>query len=138
MSSFMPMLNRNDFFPNDIFRSFEGTIDRSFDVPNSLMMVEGLNNRALSLSPADNSSEDEFTLTDLSANTFKSLQDDEASTPVFMDSDSSSSYKTNQSLELVPKKSKPAAPKRSRSTKTSTSLNNARKILQNVHHPNLC
>ncbi|GBO01887.1 hypothetical protein AVEN_81689-1 [Araneus ventricosus] len=117
----MPLLNRTDFFPNDIFRSFEGTIDRSFEVSNSLMMVDGINDHAVRLSPTDNSSEDEFTLTDLSANTFKSLQDDEASTPVFIDSDSSSSYKTNQSVELVPKKSKPTATKRSRSAKTNTS-----------------
>ncbi|CAL1260748.1 unnamed protein product [Larinioides sclopetarius] len=84
-------------------------------------MVDAINDHALRLSPTDNSSEDEFTLTDLSANTFKTLQDDEESTPVFIDSDSSSSYKTNQSVELVPKKSKPTTAKRSRSSKTNTS-----------------
>ncbi|GFQ71755.1 protein atonal homolog 1 [Trichonephila clavata] len=120
MSSFMTLLNRTDIFPSDIFRSFDGTFSKSYQGANTLMLVENMDEQGLSLSPLDNSSEDEITLTDLSSNTFQNFQDDNKSLPDFIDSDSSSSYKTTQSAKVVPKKNKPAAPKRSKSKKGSS------------------
>ncbi|GIX90536.1 hypothetical protein CDAR_74902 [Caerostris darwini] len=122
MSSFMSLLNHSDFFPSDLFRSYEGTLNKSYQGSNNLMLVDNIDNNSMRLSPMDNSSEDEITLTDLSSSTYKNHQDgNKSSSPDFMDSDSSSSYKTNQSLEAVTKKSKPAGPKRSRSAKSGSS-----------------
>ncbi|GFU26879.1 basic helix-loop-helix transcription factor [Nephila pilipes] len=117
----MTLLNRTDFFPNDIFRSFDGTFSKSYQGTNNLLLVENNDDQGLGLSPMDNSSEDEITLTDLSSSTFQNFQDDNKSLPDFIDSDSSSSYKTTQSTEVVSKKTKPVPPKRSRPKKRGSS-----------------
>ncbi|GIX86101.1 BHLH domain-containing protein [Caerostris extrusa] len=97
MSSFMSLLNHSNFFPSDLFRSYEGTLNKSY---------QGSNNLMLTYPPV-------LTRTIKTAN--------KSSSPDFMDSDSSSSYKTNQSLETVTKKIQTSSPETLRSAKTGSS-----------------
>ncbi|XP_015929824.1 protein atonal [Parasteatoda tepidariorum] len=126
MSSFLSFLNKPDLYSLDNYGPLDNSSMKPFrDLDNFSFFEEPCINTFKDLPTIESSSGDEITLTDLSCNNYnksdKIIDSDSRleSPPTYMeDSDSSTSYRTNNSVESVEKKVKSTPPKRSRSKKT--------------------